>query len=467
MHTLAQLKSGQLDAVTRLQLVENLSIFPTEIFALANTLEVLDLSNNQLDKLPGNFVCLHKLKVLFLSNNCFTELPRVIADCPDLEMIGFKANQIVSIAENALLKQTRWLILTDNKIERLPDSMGDLYRLQKLALAGNRLTLLPASMANCQRLELASLSANRFSSLPDWLFQLPKLSWLAVAGNALMGDNPIAELTDKQSVDYVKLSDIELGEQIGEGASGIIYRAKWLAQPLCLQGKPLDIAVKLFKGVVTSDGYPRDELSSCLQAGEHHNLIKVIAQIDDSGQLGLVMELIPASFSNLGLPPNLMTCTRDTFAKQTEFSLAIMMDLVMQMSQVMAHLHANGVSHGDLYAHNTMLENGEERGSDNRGSTLLGDFGAASDLLLQRQQREAMESIEVRALGCLLDDMLKQTKQVNERRGCVEPEGLEKLSGLSQVCMQASLSMRPRFTEITAQIQALLGKMQDSINVAI
>lgn len=197
MHTLEQLKSGQLSGVARLHLAENLSVFPTEIFELADTLEVLDLSNNQLDSLPDDFGRLHKLNILFLSNNCFTELPSVIADCPKLEMIGFKANQIVSIAEDALPKQTRWLILTDNKIERLPDSMGDLYRLQKLALAGNRLTHLPASMANCQRVELARLSANRLTSLPDWLFQLPNLAWLAIAGNGLIDGNPIKPKTSR------------------------------------------------------------------------------------------------------------------------------------------------------------------------------------------------------------------------------------------------------------------------------
>ncbi|MGO3301196.1 MAG: protein kinase, partial [Pseudoalteromonas sp.] len=46
MNTLQELRSGKLTGAIHLQLVEELTIFPVEIFTLADTLEVLDLSNN-------------------------------------------------------------------------------------------------------------------------------------------------------------------------------------------------------------------------------------------------------------------------------------------------------------------------------------------------------------------------------------------------------------------------------------
>ncbi|BAJ03090.1 leucine-rich repeat-containing protein kinase family protein [Shewanella violacea] len=451
MQTLAALKNGQLTSTIRLQLAENLTEFPREIFDLADTLEVLDLSNNGLSSLPDDFGRLTQLRILFLSNNQFETLPKVLADCPKLEMIGFKANKIRTVDEDALPVQTRWLILTDNKIEALPDSMGQLYRLQKLALAGNRLSSLPESMANCKNLELVRLSANQLTHLPDWLLQLPKLAWLAFAGNPLDNNASISEPSMVKAMLTVKMTDIDLAEQLGEGASGVIYKGQWNHQPVSLHGTPDTIAVKLFKGEVTSDGYPADELACCLQAGEHTNLIKVISQINEQEHLGLVMELIPPSFFNLGLPPSLVTCTRDTFESGTQFSVSQIAKILQQMAATMTHLHRQAVSHGDLYAHNTMINSDAEM--------LFGDFGASSELsVLPERQREAMQAIEVRAFGCLLDDLLSvNAKHLNDE---AEKSGQQALlSGLVQIrdsCLDDEFALRPRFFEISDKLASVV-----------
>ena len=60
MHTLDQLRAGQLHGLKRLNLSEGLTEFPREIFALANTLEVLNLTGNALSSLPDDLGRLHK-----------------------------------------------------------------------------------------------------------------------------------------------------------------------------------------------------------------------------------------------------------------------------------------------------------------------------------------------------------------------------------------------------------------------
>jgi len=450
---LQQLRAGQLTSsyrlsqqqspIERLEISAALTEFPKEIFGLADTLEILDLSNNNLTDLPEDLDRLVNMRILFLSNNDFETIPAVLSRCPKLEMISFKSNRITKVGEDVLPLDTRWLILTDNKIETLPNSIGQLQRLQKLALAGNRLTALPASMANCKNLELARLSANDLNAMPDWLFQLPKLSWLAFSGNAF---NRQPSDHDR-SVIEVPLASIELGELIGEGASGFIYRARWLNQPQSLKNTENQIAVKIFKGDVTSDGYPQDELDCCLTAGEQENLIKVVAQLDqgdDKKTLGLVMELISSDFYNLGLPPSLQTCTRDTFPKGTEFELEIISKLALQMCRALTHIHGNKISHGDLYAHNTMI-------NDN-ADMLLGDFGAATNLTtLPQLQREAMERIEIRALGCLMDDLLALAGNTEEK------EYFKALTQLAVDCMQENTALRPSFIELYQQL-ASMGK---------
>ena len=395
MHSIAQLKAGKLTGIKRLQLSENLTEFPMEILTLADSLEILDLSNNQLSTLPDEIKKLTHLKIIFVSNNCFKVLPTALGGCPLLEMVGFKSNQIQEVPAESLPLQLRWLILTDNKITSLPETLGERTRLQKLALAGNQLKRLPKSTDQLVNLELLRISANQLLAFPIQILRLPKLAWLAFSGN------PFCE-TDLhiKSVPEVASTDYRLLEVLGQGASGIIYQAKWNDTVNQADFFPDDIAVKIFKGEVTSDGYPQDELQACLKVGAHKNLVKSVAQVNESNYLALVMELIPAHFKNLGLPPDFQTCTRDTFESGFSLSIESIKKIVEQIQQVFEHLHNNQVCHGDLYAHNTLF--------DQQSNIIFGDFGAASMYhMLQPVVKESIKEIERRALMYFIDDLLK------------------------------------------------------------
>lgn len=431
-YTLQQLKNNEVGPVKRLQMVEQLTEFPPEILTLKDSLEVLDLSNNKLSSLPDEFDQLEKLKIIFLSQNCFTELPHVLGRCKSLEMIGFKSNQITAVRSKSLPLSTRWLILTDNQLEELPDQIGALTQLKKLALAGNRLKTLPDSMANCTELELIRLSANNLNTLPKWLFNLPKLAWLAFSGNPVCGNRSSA----LKEFAKVTLSEYVLGDKLGEGASGEIF----------LANKPHDdqvfFAVKRFKGAITSDGYPQDELDCCLNAGTHTNLVKTIAQINDASSLGIVMELIPPTYHNLGLPPSLITCTRDTFQNDTCYSALQVHHIAVQMASVLTHLHAHHVSHGDIYAHNSLI--------DEHCNLLFGDFGAASQLHhLDDFQRDAMQAIEVRAFGYFVEDLLTVSAFISETQLALK----SRLEAVIGACTSERVSERPKFIDIMGLLQ--------------
>lgn len=373
-----------------MKLAEGLTEFPMEILELAETLEVLDLSGNALSDLPPEFEQLIKLKIIFASNNLFTHLPEVLGKLPNLEMVGFKTNKIKEVSEASLPSQLRWLILTDNEIEVLPNNLGERPRLRKLALAGNRIKQLPNSMENLVNLELIRLSANQLEHFPDVLMKLPKLAWFAFAGNPFC-KHP----SSLDSVPKVTTGSYSLNHVLGQGASGVISHANWTDAHYDF---PSEVAVKVFKGEVTSDGFPHDELEACLQAGHHNNLVKSIAQVDDGNELALVMELIPDSYYNLGLPPTLETCTRDTFPQGFTLTVEQVNAIVEQMVDVFNHLHDNKVCHGDLYAHNTLV--------NEQGEMIFGDFGAASIYgYLSEQQQAAIKTIESRALTYFIEDV--------------------------------------------------------------
>ncbi len=414
MQTLKQLNNGELKGIKKLTLCENLNEFPQKIFELADTLEMLDLSNNKLTSIP-DLTRLKNLKIAFFSYNSFKKLPNAFKGCKNLYMLGLKGNQIEIIDEDILPLSISWLILTDNKIKKLPKSIGDLTKLQKFPLAGNKLTSLPSTMQKCKNLELLRLSANNLSHMPDWLFDLPKLSWLAFSGN----DCSISPQVDLEKASMKKL---DIKEQLGEGASGLIYKA------FCPTLEK-DVALKLFKGAITSDGYAVDEMNTYMSIGKHDNLINVIAKIDEDEKLGLLLDLIPKTYQNLGFPPNFDTCTRDTFAQEYTITSESIYEVLKHIQSAAIHLHEKNLMHGDLYAHNILI-NDEQH-------CYLGDFGASSFY-----DNENYEKIEVRAFGCLIDDLLNI---------CSNKENpyFENLRSISQICMQENVKARPLFKEIS------------------
>lgn len=450
MHTLEQLRAGELCGARHLKLCENLTEFPPEILSLKETLEVLDLTGNQLSALPDELSGFSKLRIIFCSENRFTVLPEVLGRCPALTMVGFKANQISTVPAASLPMGLRWLILTDNAIAQLPDELGQCSRLQKLMLAGNRLRELPASLANCRNLELLRIAANRIERFPSWLLTLPRLAWLAYSGN------PFSEREEARAIDVDHVAHIatvpwralELGELLGQGASGVIHSATRIT---CggLQGDgPQAVAVKLFKGAVTSDGLPHCEMAASLAAGTHPNLIKVLGKVADhpSGMPALVMELIDPTFANLAGPPSLDSCTRDVYPAGLSFTPAAVLAMAQGIAAAAGHLHERGIMHGDLYGHNIL------HSLQGKGQVLLGDFGAAS--CYDRTEcvlAEGLERIEVRAFGCLLDELLARCQP--------ESEALQDLALLVRACLCEQVSQRPSFAQISARIAAVTAMM--------
>ncbi|TNC98458.1 MAG: Serine/threonine-protein kinase-like domain [Gallionellaceae bacterium] len=434
MQTLDALRAGELIGIKRLDLAADLTGFPEEIFQLADSLEVLNLSGNLLNDLPKDLTRLHKLRIIFCSDNRFSHVPEVLGQCANLEMIGFKSNQITHLSAKALPPKLRWLILTDNRLQQIPTEIGACANLQKLMLSGNRLHELPEQMAACNCLELLRIAANRFEHLPDWLLGLPRLAWLAYAGN------PFSDAIEKEAmagltVEHVDWSSLDVQHVLGEGASGIIYRAHRTTE----RGVH-PVAVKVFKGAVTSDGLPRSEKSACMVAGEHPNLIPVHGRLHGhpGDSIGMVMPLISPSFINLAGPPSWESCTRDIYAPDVRFPIEQLMGIAQGVASAAAHMHAQGVMHGDLYAHNILW--------NAKGECLLGDFGAASFVPTHDEKfRQGLQRIEVRAFGCLLEELMSRCDISSEM-----------LRDLQIRCTQTEVSARPSFEQVRRELDSFV-----------
>lgn len=436
MHTLEQLERGELAGIRRLDLSAGLDAFPDAIFGLADTLEVLNLSGNQLDSLPADLSRLRKLRILFCSDNPFTEVPECLGDCPQLEMVGFKANRIRHLPADSLPPALRWLILTDNQLQALPEEIGNCQRLQKLMLAGNQLTRLPPPLAECTNLELLRIAANRLQVLPDWLLKLPRLSWLAFAGNPFSDANEAASLA-RHSLPAIARAQVVLHEQLGQGASGVIHRAQW--QVPGQASRPM--AAKLFKGHVTSDGLPHSEMAACVAAGSHANLIGVAGPLANHAERtpGLLMDLVAPDFQPLANPPSLASCTRDCYGAEQRFTFEQVLRIASGVASAIAHLHRRGILHGDLYAHNLLV--------DPSGACLLSDFGAASFFEPDSAAGQRLKRIEARAFGCLLEELLQRCPDTDPRQRV--------LLDLQRHCLNDNIEQRPDFDRLHSLLAAL------------
>ena len=415
---LEDLRRGRLAGARTLTLRGGLAEFPREILGLADTLEVLDLSDNALTRLPDDIGRLSRLRVLFCSRNRFNRLPPSLGECAALSQIGFRDAGLSEVPAESLPPSLRWLTLTGNRLERLPDALGRRPLLQKLMLSGNRLDRLPETLAGADCLELLRLSANRLGALPPWLWQLPRLAWLAWAGN------PLDRLPGAPEAAAVDWSCLEVARLLGEGASGTVYQALWQPpRPAALRS----VAVKLFKHAMTSDGLPEHEIAACLAAGEHPNLIGALGQLagHPAGTRGLLMPLLPDHWRPLAEPPSLESCSRDVYEPSLRVAPEVLLPIAAGIAAAGSHLHRQGLLHGDLYAHNVLWDGAS-------GQAVLSDLGGASFL----PAGTALQRLDVLAWGLLLGELLDRCD--------APPPGLRRLQ---RQCTDLVPGARPSLAE--------------------
>lgn len=418
--TLAALRRGDLAGAREIRLPDGLSAVPPEVFGLADTLEVLDLGRGTY-ALPDEVARLQSLRVLFCSGTPFPRLPPVLGDLPALSQIGFRGCGIAEVPTESLPPRLRWLTLTDNRIGALPDALGERPFLQKLMLSGNRLGRLPDTLAGAGSLELIRLADNRLDALPPWLGHLPRLAWVSYASNP--AEPPAAPV----AAPPVAWTDLAVGPLLGEGSSGRVVRAGWRGD---------EVALKLFKGSVGSDGLPEREIAACLAAGHHPGLIGALGGLigHPEGTPGLILPLVPPDWSVLAGPPSLASCSRDVYAPGLRIGAEALRAVVVAIAGGLAHLHGRRLMHGDVYGHN-ILWDGQRR-------AVLGDFGAASTLPEGQAGRD-LARIEARAFGILLGELLDRCD--------APPPGLRELA---EAYTGADPGARPDMGEVVGMLAA-------------
>jgi len=187
-------------------------------------------------------------------------------------------------------------------------------------------------------------------------------------------------------------------------------------------------------------------MKACIAVGMHDNLTTVHGKLHahPEEKEGLLLSLIPPRYVNLGNPPSLITCTRDTYEEGTSFSFSQLMRIFLDVATSAEHLHQRGVMHGDLYAHNILI--------DEESHSLLSDFGAATIYGHMKDVEDgAFEKVEVRAFGCLMEDLLGYYDNEDAKHS----EKIVAVKTLQDACMHETVQHRPLFSEIIDKLRIL------------
>lgn len=140
----------------------------------------LDISNNNLGKIPPEVFDLTSLQKLDISKTNISELPSRINNLTDLRYFKASNNYIHTIPEEfGALTNLEEVILTKNHLTKLPKSIQNLKKLRRLYLWSNRLVTLPEEISKLSALQELDLSDNNIIYLPgnfDAFASLQKLN---------------------------------------------------------------------------------------------------------------------------------------------------------------------------------------------------------------------------------------------------------------------------------------------------
>ncbi|VDM80522.1 unnamed protein product [Strongylus vulgaris] len=155
-----------------------------------HNLEILDVTNNLLQKLP-ELKDLTNLKQVRLDGNLIEKVETLaFSNNPKLQLISLQNNNIVQIARNSFdsLDQLLVLLLSNNSIQSIERGMLDgMKNLQQLNLRNNSLTTVDENtFSSLRHLTTLDLAYNNLKKIGKKTFlHQEKLFWLDLSNNQL------------------------------------------------------------------------------------------------------------------------------------------------------------------------------------------------------------------------------------------------------------------------------------------
>ncbi|XP_033945941.1 protein flightless-1 homolog [Pseudochaenichthys georgianus] len=179
---------------------------PTSLEGLTHLADV-DLSGNDLSRVPECLYTLGSLKRLNLSSNQITELSLCIDQWTQLETLNLSRNQLTSLPSAICkLSKLKKLYVNSNKLDfdGVPPGVGKLSSLTEFMAANNNLELIPEGLCRCGKLKKLVLNKNRLVTLPEAIHFLTDLEVLDVRENPnlVMPPKPVDRGAEWYNIDF-------------------------------------------------------------------------------------------------------------------------------------------------------------------------------------------------------------------------------------------------------------------------
>ncbi|KAL1441358.1 hypothetical protein MTO96_008629 [Rhipicephalus appendiculatus] len=182
-----------------------LSELPAELCGLV-LLERLDCHSNVLRVVPACVSALQALSYLDLSRNQLSVLPVALCHLP-LAVLLVSNNRLAKLPEEmGKMRSLMDLDVSCNELSQLPPGIGELQALRSLRVRRNQLSELPAELCRL-RLWHLDVSENQLARLPPLLRLMSSLRHLLVDGNPLV--SPPAFLCRRGQVHVFKYLELE------------------------------------------------------------------------------------------------------------------------------------------------------------------------------------------------------------------------------------------------------------------
>ena len=148
-------------------------------------LEFINLSKNEIERLPLSLGKLKKLKYFDCSENMLQDLDFMDMGCLEsLEDLVLYTNQIRKVPTSiGKCPKLLRLEINNNEVTTLPREIGNCVQLEELVCHSNRLLIIPQTINRLERLVNLDFNKNNIFEIPEELFSISSLRLLSLREN--------------------------------------------------------------------------------------------------------------------------------------------------------------------------------------------------------------------------------------------------------------------------------------------